>query len=255
MSATCAIATHAGHVVAGASGEALLLDMNPRFDAAHLYSSDGYLDANHNGIQDLGEVTYSGFNDTNHNGVKDVGELTQKEVVDLAIGTLDADLKATYGSGVSLAMVSGVLTLTGLPGAPGPLTGASALFPYVDFSNFSIMSDHAFAGPIGAAAHSAVSDILLASVGDHYIAGDGRANENFGLTSIHHVFHEEHNFQVQNLIDALHRQDIVTNDTTHDKLHEFQIDTGHGMNSAGDYRLRGMATSLGTKRRSSRAPS
>lgn len=33
----------------------------------------------------------------------------------------------------------------------------------------------------------------------HYITGDGRTNENFGLTAVHHVFHEEHNYQVNNL--------------------------------------------------------
>ncbi|QVW26725.1 heme peroxidase [Pseudomonas hormoni] len=31
----------------------------------------------------------------------------------------------------------------------------------------------------------------------HYIAGDGRANENIGLTTVHHVFHSEHNRLVQ----------------------------------------------------------
>lgn len=29
----------------------------------------------------------------------------------------------------------------------------------------------------------------------HFIAGDGRGNENFGLTAVHHVFHTEHNRQ------------------------------------------------------------
>ena len=52
----------AGHVTTGTSGEALLLDMNPRFDAAHLYAS-------------------TGFNDTNHNGVLNNGELTQDQVL------------------------------------------------------------------------------------------------------------------------------------------------------------------------------
>jgi Ca2+-binding RTX toxin-like protein len=37
----------------------------------------------------------------------------------------------------------------------------------------------------------------------HYIAGDGRANENIGLTAVHHVFHSEHNRLVQ------HTKDVV----------------------------------------------
>ncbi|MBY4893885.1 hypothetical protein KUL25_14040 [Rhodobacteraceae bacterium N5(2021)] len=40
----------------------------------------------------------------------------------------------------------------------------------------------------------------------HYIAGDGRGNENFGLTAVHHIFHTEHNRQVtemkQTIIDS-----------------------------------------------------
>ncbi|VVP33437.1 hypothetical protein PS900_04477 [Pseudomonas fluorescens] len=37
----------------------------------------------------------------------------------------------------------------------------------------------------------------------HYIAGDGRANENIGLTTVHHVFHSEHNRLVQQTKDTL----------------------------------------------------
>ncbi len=42
----------------------------------------------------------------------------------------------------------------------------------------------------------------------HYIAGDGRVNENIGLTTVHAIFHSEHNRLVQ------HTQDVVlaTND-------------------------------------------
>ncbi|WP_375739225.1 peroxidase family protein [Pseudomonas boanensis] len=37
----------------------------------------------------------------------------------------------------------------------------------------------------------------------HYIAGDGRVNENIGLTTVHHVFHSEHN----RLVD--HTKDVI----------------------------------------------
>ena len=37
----------------------------------------------------------------------------------------------------------------------------------------------------------------------HYIAGDGRANENIALTAVHHVFHSEHNRLVE------HTKDVV----------------------------------------------
>ena len=33
----------------------------------------------------------------------------------------------------------------------------------------------------------------------HFIAGDGRGNENFGLTAVHHIFHSEHNRQVEEM--------------------------------------------------------
>ena len=42
-------------------------------------------------------------------------------------------------------------------------------------------------------------DYDAALLNAHYITGDGRANENFALTAVHHVFHEEHNFQVNNI--------------------------------------------------------
>src|SRR3546814_14591451 len=37
------------------------------------------------------------------------------------------------------------------------------------------------------------SDLLDA----HFMAGDGRVNENIGLTAVHHVFHAEHNRLVE----------------------------------------------------------
>ena len=46
-------------------------------------------------------------------------------------------------------------------------------------------------------------DELLA---EHFMAGDGRVNENIGLTAVHHVFHAEHN----RLVD--HTKDVVLSD-------------------------------------------
>jgi Ca2+-binding RTX toxin-like protein len=205
-----------GHVMAGTSGSALLLDMNPRFDAGHML---GFYDINENGTLDAGEASY--------------GTTAQAAKVTAAIATIDASVKSMFGTASSFAIdpTTHKLTLTmenPPPGAPHTLEGANALYPFVKFADFSITT------PAGTL-HDAVGEILMASVGDHYVAGDGRVNENFGLTSIHHVFHEEHNYQIQNIIDALHRQDIVSGDTTHASLHGFQIDTGHGMNAAGDY--------------------
>ena len=42
----------------------------------------------------------------------------------------------------------------------------------------------------------------------HFIAGDGRANENIGLTAVHHVFHAEHNRLVDHTKDTV----LATND-------------------------------------------
>jgi Ca2+-binding RTX toxin-like protein len=191
-----------GHVTTGTSGSALILDSNPRFDDGHLHN----------------------------------GSPAQDAVVDAAIATLNAAAISLGGVGSTFAIDPTTHKLTVHfatvpsffpPGTPNDLSGASSLAAWVNFTNFSITA------PAGAV-HDAVGEILMASVGDHYIAGDGRVNENFGLTSIHHIFHEEHNFQVQNLMEALHTQDIATGDVNHVKLHEFQIVTG-SQNAAGDY--------------------
>ncbi|MCP1501177.1 Ca2+-binding RTX toxin-like protein [Pseudomonas migulae] len=49
--------------------------------------------------------------------------------------------------------------------------------------------------PVGAGGNNLTYDNELLDA--HYIAGDGRANENIGLTAVHHVFHSEHNRLVQ----------------------------------------------------------
>lgn len=42
----------------------------------------------------------------------------------------------------------------------------------------------------------------------HFIAGDGRANENIGLTAVHHIFHSEHNRLVEHTKEIV----LVSND-------------------------------------------
>ena len=173
------------------SGHALLLDMNPRFDAKRLDSTDLI---NSNSTQ------------------------TVADVVDAAIATLNTILQTAGPGATSLGTLSqdanGLLTLNLVAGATGPgspaqtFTGASAMAPFVNFADFSIQTTLFGQPGMAAVDHDAVSDILVASVGDHYLSGDGRVNENAALTSIHHVFHEEHNYQVQNIQTWVLAQDI-----------------------------------------------
>jgi hypothetical protein len=57
-----------------------------------------------------------------------------------------------------------------------------------------------FGNPLAEGQYNAA---LLAS---HYVSGDHRVNENAGLTSIHHIFHEEHNLQADAIKTAVTAQ-------------------------------------------------
>jgi hypothetical protein len=215
----------AGHVVdsdantagvqAVKTGAALLLDMNPRFDGIRFGNplnpdSGAAFDANVQTLSDAAQQLGCTFG------------------YDANAATIYLDIPADMMG----------------PGSPAShLTGASALYFWVNFGDFSIKNSMAMGPsivPVSAAVHDAVSDLLLAAVGDHYIAGDGRTNENIGLTAVHHVFHEEHNYQVRNIIDAIKAQDAreVALDEHgayhHDVLHDWQIDTG-SQDAAGNY--------------------
>ena len=54
----------------------------------------------------------------------------------------------------------------------------------------------------------------------HYIAGDGRANENIGLTAVHHVFHSEHNRLVE------HTKQVILDTNDPDFIAEWQMPDG-----------------------------
>jgi Ca2+-binding RTX toxin-like protein len=84
--------------------------------------------------------------------------------------------------------------------------------------------------------YAAVGEILMQSVADHYIVGDGRGNENFALTAMHHVFHENHNVQLVNL------EKMVLSSPDVDARHGYQLGVNDGSggffrDQAGNYTL------------------
>ncbi|MBY2949258.1 peroxidase family protein [Rhizobium leguminosarum] len=129
------------------------------------------------------------------------------QLVDANVGNIP--LLATDAYGNFLRGPNGfpqMVTASGLiEGDPSANGGLGVLVP----AN-AILTGHAFLADI---AHNAVPtgladgdiEIGLENPGNepgvydnelldaHYIAGDGRANENIGLTAVHHVFHSEHN--------------------------------------------------------------
>lgn len=103
---------------------------------------------------------------------------------------------------------------------------------FIDFSNFSIRTSvrdldaggnpvldgngNPVMVPVTDLQYAAISELLMETVDKHYIAGDGRVNENFGLTALHHVFHENHNVQLANLeASILSHTDAATLDARH----------------------------------------
>ena len=107
---------------------------------------------------------------------------------------------------------------------------------FINFANFTI-KDTVNGVAVTDAQYAAVSEALMEAVGKHYVAGDGRANENFGLTALHHVWHENHNVQLVNLESNVLAQADLT------QRHDFQlavIDAKTGLafhDQAGNYTL------------------
>ncbi|MBZ9793818.1 heme peroxidase, partial [Rhizobium sp. 3T7] len=74
------------------------------------------------------------------------------------------------------------------PGADGVANTADDLAPDAD-------TDTGNAVPVGPGGNNLAYDNELLDA--HYIAGDGRVNENIGLTAVHAIFHSEHNRLVE----------------------------------------------------------
>ncbi|WP_159083710.1 peroxidase family protein [Nocardioides terrigena] len=67
-------------------------------------------------------------------------------------------------------------------------------------------TNHAFLDDIAHGASQDPDDLSgydNVTLNEHFITGDGRGNENIGLTSVHHVFHSEHNRMAQAIEDIL----------------------------------------------------
>ncbi|NOT64906.1 MAG: heme peroxidase [Methylotenera sp.] len=166
-----------GDVVAGNSGQALLLDMNPNFT----------LGTGHISLANL--------------------QALDSHVTAVLTG-------AAAGAGLVVVQYDN-----------GPDVSLAQL---VNFANFSVLPVGDGVGQITLEQYKIANEILLESVGDHYIAGDGRVNENIALTTIHHVFHEEHNFQVRNIQEAILAQDVravALGDAAGSVAHDWQVAT------------------------------
>jgi Ca2+-binding RTX toxin-like protein len=102
------------------------------------------------------------------------------------------------------------VVVSGTPGAPVNPTSAGAVR-----TNSAFLADIAHtAVPLGKVADGDI-EVGLGNPGNgateydnelldaHLIAGDGRVNENIGLTAVHHVFHSEHNRLAQQTKDVV----------------------------------------------------
>jgi Ca2+-binding RTX toxin-like protein len=103
-------------------------------------------------------------------------------------------------------------------GVPTKITVGGVVY---DFSKFINPNTFSIQGNLNDADRAIANELLLRSVGNHYIAGDGRLNENFGLTTIHHIFHTNHEFHLNSLISKLlERQSL---DSTKSYAHSWQV--------------------------------
>jgi Ca2+-binding RTX toxin-like protein len=105
---------------------------------------------------------------------------------------VEGDPGANGGLGISLvgAVRTGHAFLDDIAHTASPVNGQTGAALVAD-------ADTVAGGPVAAGTYD--NELLDA----HYIAGDGRVNENIGLTTVHHIFHHEHNRLVE------HTQDVV----------------------------------------------
>jgi Animal haem peroxidase len=120
------------------------------------------------------------------------------------------DKDGNVSNGIQAISTGDPLLLDMLPQIDLAHINAVGLTPIAGFSgNVADYVNPLSGQPVVGANLAIVNEILLRSIGDHYIAGDGRVNENFGLTAMHHVWHEDHNWQIDNLINSINQQQLL----------------------------------------------
>ena len=139
------------------------------------------------------------------------------ELTDADVGRVPMVLTDAYGNFIPGA--NGLPQLIISAGPPPVLVEGNLTTPVPASS--AIATGHAFiidiahnANPLGKVADAddvaGAPDAPLAPgeyddelLDAHYMAGDGRANENIALTAVHHVFHSEHNRLVDHIKDVV----------------------------------------------------
>ena len=113
-------------------------------------------------------------------------ELDNMDVLDIPTVATDlyGNLVLSAAGNAQIVLADGTLA-AGTPGSPVDATLAKN-------------SGHPFLLDIAHGADPSQPGFNAALLDQHFIAGDGRANENIGLTAIHSVFHSEHNRLLEN---------------------------------------------------------
>lgn len=136
--------------------------------------------------------------------------------------------------------VDDITFVEGNPDAPvstdGALTTGSAFLDDIAHGATPVLDADGNLMPLYDENGEPLTDILTGydnvALGEHFIAGDGRVNENIGLTAVHAVFHAEHNRmveQIEALLTGAPGTEYLQNDQTRanpELLDEFAAASG-----------------------------
>lgn len=123
--------------------------------------------------------------------------LQDSDVLDLPALRVDA-------TGTLLYIPNGTLWTTDVPAGWTGLAGQDPSDPFVRHEDGTVVrTNQPILADMGLGANPAGAGFDPNALAIHYVSGDGRVNENVGLTAVHHVFHEEHNYEAQNIMNSV----------------------------------------------------